>query len=259
MSKYSLQQEEKDSFLAHQREVDERRILDASHTLASSPLRQQPPRQQPQPQQAEVTDVSPGHQNVDSHHSTSTSTVPRAPAPFPAASSVPSSDYLLSGLATPAQTAASTVPRPQSAYLKEVLLSSHIPSARTSTESNTNHPLSSQSHLKAELSQLDVEIGKCVRFFTVLLVCRPDVYFYYCLHRAIEREVGQSGDVAFSTDFERSVGCACTSLSSVVGLVAPVCLSYFTFRYCNSKIGASNQRVIHFSVPAVRCAEPCGL
>eukprot|EP01032_Pedospumella_encystans_P010717 gene10717-12503_t len=162
MSKYGLQQEEKDSFLAHQREVDERRILEASHTLASSPLRQQTLRQQQQQQQqqqAEVTDVSSGHQYFDSHHSTSTSTVARTtPAQFPAASSVPSNDYLLSGLPTSAPTAAPTAPRPQSAYLKEVLQSSHIPSARTSTESNTNHPLSSQSHLKAELSQLDVEI-----------------------------------------------------------------------------------------------------
>eukprot|EP01032_Pedospumella_encystans_P014223 gene14223-16352_t len=159
MSKYSLQQEEKDSFLAHQREVDERRILEASHTLASSPLRQQTLQQQQQQQQAEVTDVSSGHQYFDSHHSTSTSTVPRTtPAQFPAASSVPSNDYLLSGLPTSAPTEAPAVPRPQSAYLKEVLQSSHIPSARTSTESNTNHPLSSQSHLKAELSQLDLEI-----------------------------------------------------------------------------------------------------
>lgn len=165
MSKYSLQQEEKDSFLAHQREVDERRILDASHTLASSPLRQQPLRQLPQQQQAEVTDVSSGHPYFDSHSGASISAVPRtAPAQFPAASSVPSSDYLLSGLPTPAPTPASTVPRSQSAYLKEVVQSSHIPSARTSTESNTNHPLSSQSHLKAELSQLDVEIGKCPLF-----------------------------------------------------------------------------------------------
>lgn len=164
MSKYSLQQEEKDSFLAHQREVDERRILDATHTLASSPLLRQPQQpQQPQPSQYRHHHQA-ATENTETHTGVPIAAAPRASTVPVAASTVPESDYLSAD-----QSTAQAAPRLQSAYLREVLQPTHLPSARTSTESDTNPPLSSQSHLKAELSQLDVEIGEIVGSFLIVL------------------------------------------------------------------------------------------
>jgi len=199
MSKYSLQQEEKDSFLAHQRDVDERRILEAPHTLSSSPLRQQPQQQQQVHQsqaQAQAAQGPDQQHYFDTHSSAPTSTVQRISGGFTTTSAASASDYLLSGLSTsapvPIPVAVPTVPRPQSSYLKEVLQSSHIPSARTSTESNTNHPLGTQSHLKAELTQLDVEIGKCALSFGLCESFIPDVYFSQIFVEQLKEKLGKA-------------------------------------------------------------------
>lgn len=202
MSKFSLQQEEKDSFLAHQREVDERRILEASHTLASSPLRQQ----------AGAAAGSAGESRVDpysvapaaiTHLMGDRGSVPHAPNVPVASSAVPVGNYLSSGHTTSATAAsvAPTVPRPTSPYLREVLQQpTRTASARTSTESNNVESLNSPSHLKAELSQLDVEIGECSSYFFTHLYAYgivSDLCFQHTF-RTIERETRQSSNAALS-------------------------------------------------------------
>lgn len=142
MSKYTLQQEEKDSFLAHQRGVDEQRILDASRTLSSSPLRQ-------------GASVAASTEAGRDRRDDPTAAVRKAEFSSQEDArrvTVPSglqSDYLTDAYAAPP-----TVPRPVSPYLREVATS-----ARTSTESTSTEPLATTSHLKAELTQLDGEIG----------------------------------------------------------------------------------------------------
>jgi hypothetical protein len=148
MSKYSLQLEEKDSFLAHQRGVDEQHILgDANKSPDDSPLRGS----RPEDRRAEDTMR---RERPRDWSSAETKQEPSALRP----ASAPISDYLTASVPP---TGSNAVPRSHSPYLREVgAPSATASSARTSSESAYAPAASSTTHLKAELSQLDGEIGE---------------------------------------------------------------------------------------------------
>lgn len=168
MSKYSLQLEEQDSYLSHQRAVDEQRILQAAQTLSASPL----------------------HSNAPSEHLSahgSSQTVPTAhprvqgECPAPKADSEPSDVEYSSTSASATSTSgtsrhetSSSSQRMQSAYLQEVgtihSTSSISNAAHTTSGASSAEPhgdgrasradkAATSLYLKEELSQLDHEIG----------------------------------------------------------------------------------------------------
>lgn len=161
MSKYSLQQEEKDSFLAHQHGVDEERILEASRTLEASPLRQRA--SEAGSRVPEVTHSRGRDREQVRRAEFDLPENTRAPTRSTSVSG-PRSDYLTGTNSVDVLSATPVLPRPISPYLRELATSStsaaNATSARTSTESVPETRLNSASHLKAELTQLDGEIGK---------------------------------------------------------------------------------------------------
>jgi hypothetical protein len=134
MSKLSLQEEERQSYQSQQRAVDEQAILQARETLESSPLRKH-----------------------EAHAARS--------APRPAASTT-------SGAGAGAA-ASSTAPvdagvgssvvelRVQSKYLQALQEPARGAPTTSIAAKESDIPVSSSLHLKAELSQLDQEIGEC--------------------------------------------------------------------------------------------------
>lgn len=195
MSKYSLQLEEQDSYLSHQRAVDEQRILHASQTLTSSPgnhsssqvhaAATRPGRPRANPSASESSDVDYGNCSV-SGTSTSATTAGSDSSPVSRGNDTctPSSAPL----------------RMQSAYLQEVghsrhgtininrsawsedATSPHVPPGVETDSSGArgegvcaelpqkndmgeqrislSEKAATSLYLKEELSQLDSEIGK---------------------------------------------------------------------------------------------------
>lgn len=154
MSKYSLQQEEKDSFLGHQRGVDEQNILEASRTLETSPLRLRAA----EAAAVRATEVNHRGREREREHRPEFDLPDDTRAPTRSTSvSGPRSDYLTGTGSVDVSSAPPVVPRPVSPYLREQ--ATNATSARTSTESVPLTHVHSASHLKAELTQLDGEIG----------------------------------------------------------------------------------------------------
>jgi hypothetical protein len=135
MSKLSLQEEERQSYQSQQLAVNEQAILQARETLESSPLRE--------------------------HEAHAARTAPR-----PAVSTTGAADTGAAASSTTAVGAgvgsSATELRVQSKYLQALQEPARgAPTTCTAEAKESDIPVSSSLHLKAELTQLDQEIGEC--------------------------------------------------------------------------------------------------
>jgi hypothetical protein len=135
MSKLSLQEEERQSYQSQQRAVDEQAILQARETLESSPVR--------------------------GHETDAARTAPRSAVSTTAGAGAGAAVSSTAPADARAGSSAAEL-RVQSKYLHALQEPARgAPTTCTVEAKESGIPVSSSLHLKAELTQLDQEIGEC--------------------------------------------------------------------------------------------------
>lgn len=169
MSKYSLQLEEQDSYLSHQRAVDEQRILQQTQQAQNQSA--------PPPQRESAADANFHTHPAQGGTAANRAGLPRANPTTSDSSDVDYGSASVSGASTSA-TSVSAPLRMQSAYLQEVSNSNSATSSNSAVGSvagsgsggassqrgdaglTRGEKAAASLYLKEELSQLDNEIGK---------------------------------------------------------------------------------------------------